>query len=103
MEIWKKIQDIDYYISNYGNFKQKINDEEKLIDGWIDKYGYRLVSYYLDKTRKREFVHRLVASYFVDKLDPDFNIVNHIDGNKTNSHYSNLECMFKERWQTKKL
>lgn len=36
-------------------------------------------------------IHRLVAKAFVNGENEDNNIVNHIDGNKENNHYSNLE------------
>lgn len=37
-------------------------------------------------------IHRLVAEYFVNNPNPEkFNVVNHIDGNKKNNLYTNLE------------
>lgn len=37
-------------------------------------------------------IHRLVAEYFVENPNPKrFNIVNHMDGNKKNNLYTNLE------------
>ncbi len=36
-------------------------------------------------------VHRLVAFAWLDKPSPDCTEVDHIDGNKQNNHYSNLE------------
>lgn len=36
-------------------------------------------------------VHRLVATMFCYKRNCEYDVVNHIDGVKTNNHYSNLE------------
>lgn len=91
MEVWKKLKDVDYYISNYGNFKKIIDGKTTIINGWIDSYNYKVVSYYSEKVRKRKFVHRLVAKNFIDKTNKTYNVVNHIDGNKNNNHYTNLE------------
>lgn len=47
-------------------------------------------------TQKLFKVHRLVAEYFLPKVDGK-NIVNHKDGDKTNCNVSNLEwCTYKE-------
>lgn len=92
IELWKKLQDVDHYISNHGNFKKIINGKSRIINGWKDKFGYRIVSYYITDVRKREFVHRLVAANFVTNINSvKFTVVNHIDGNKGNNHYTNLE------------
>lgn len=38
------------------------------------------------------YIHRLVAECFVSNSNIEkFNVVNHMDGNKTNNHYTNLE------------
>ncbi len=52
--------------------------------------GYARVALYNKPYHKRFFVHRLVAEYFVEGYDPNLQ-VNHIDGNKLNNHYTNLE------------
>ena len=49
-----------------------------------------------NSTQKLFKVHRLVAEYFLPKVEGK-NIVNHIDGNKTNCDVSNLEwCTLQE-------
>lgn len=57
---------------------------------WKDNVGYMQVNLYKDGNKKYIRVHRLVAEYFVpNPYNKPF--VNHIDGDKTNNHYSNLE------------
>lgn len=60
-----------------------------------DKDGYLRVCLSRQGERHCYFVHRLVASAYIPnpKNRPT---VNHIDGNKTNNHYKNLE------WATQK-
>lgn len=54
--------------------------------------GYYYVSLWTKQRHKDYRVRRLVAKYFVINFDPDKNNqVNHIDGNKLNNHYMNLE------------
>ena len=91
MENWKNIENTNHHISDHGRFKKIVNDKMIYICGWADKYNYKIVSYYINNVRKREFVHRLVAQNFVNKTDNTFDVVNHIDSNKINNHYTNLE------------
>lgn len=89
MEIWKDIvgYEDNYQISNYGNVKNKITG--KILIGDKNNIGYRRVILYQPK-KKRFFVHRLVALHFVDGYKENL-VINHIDGNKENNHYKNLE------------
>ena len=52
--------------------------------------GYARVILQKNKSKERFLVHRLVALHFVDGYFYGA-IVNHIDGNSLNNHYSNLE------------
>lgn len=55
-------------------------------------YGYLHISLYNLNTKKpgREYIHRLVAMEYI--ANPENKpCVNHIDGNKRNNHYKNLE------------
>ena len=52
--------------------------------------GYAVVTLFNSGERLREAVHRIVAKLFCDNSG-GFGVVNHIDGNKLNNHYTNLE------------
>jgi uncharacterized HNH endonuclease L245 len=52
--------------------------------------GYATVTMHNKGKKHREKVHRIVAKLFCDNSG-GFNVVNHIDGNKLNNHYTNLE------------
>ena len=56
----------------------------------IDKNGYYKITLHYENSRYRFSLHRLVAKYFIPN---PFNLpqINHIDGNKGNNHWSNLE------------
>ena len=58
--------------------------------------GYLKLSLSEQNRKKMYFVHRLVALTFIPNPD-NLPQVNHIDGNKQNNHYSNLEwCTISE-------
>lgn len=86
---WVKIRDFtNYSVSEYGDVR---NDETgKILAKTVSKYGY--VVYRLSKNGKTYNIraHRLVAKHFLNKVQGK-EIVNHIDENKENNHFSNLE------------
>ena len=95
-EIWSNIKmygiDFNYQISNYGRVRNKINNyilSQNLRDG----YNSVSISYFdNEKCIQKCFkIHRLVGIMFVNNNDPNKNVVNHIDGNKLNNHWKNLE------------
>lgn len=99
-KVWKPINDkIDskftVEISEYGDLR-------KIVDGEIIEYrpavnsrGYLHIGLYgTDGIRKKYTIHRLVALTF---LEGEMNeCINHLDGNRLNNHYTNLE------WTTRK-
>jgi len=99
MEIWKDIQGYDgvYQISNCGRLrrvwkKSKWNPEGKLkiLNYSFGHDGYVKAGLTKNKKRKTYRIHRLVAIEFIrNPLNKPQ--VNHIDGNKSNNHISNLE------------
>lgn len=99
----KPIEDFDgYFISDDGKVycnlgkgcrdKNSARKEMYEIKPRQGKNGYLRVCMRQDSTGKRldRYVHRLVATYFLDKPEGK-NIVNHLDTNRQNNHVSNLE------------
>lgn len=88
----------DYFITEDGEvFSGKSNIFMKK---QTDRYGYYCITISLgNRKTKKYMIHRLVAQHYVENK---FNkkCVNHIDGNKKNNNYSNLEwCTIKENNQ----
>jgi hypothetical protein len=112
MEVWKKIKGFENYeVSNYGNVRR---NECTIIysNGQVTKYKlkylklernkgnklgfYKRVTLCVNSKTKRFLVHRLVAEYFIPNIK-NKRCVNHIDGNPSNNHISNLEwCTHQE-------
>lgn len=95
-EIWKEINGYNgiYSVSNYGNVRNNIKN--KLSKCTINAGGYSVVTLTKDKKQKVYRVHRLVAEAFIPKIIGK-DIINHIDGVKTNNNVNNLEwCTVKE-------
>ena len=105
VEVWKDILDFpNYQISNLGRVKSKgryVNvgiknqdkcyRKEKIIDGYINRKGYKQVTLY-DENRKPKTmrIHKLVALYFIPNIN-NLPEINHKDGNKLNNNVDNLE------------
>jgi len=80
----------DYYISNYGKVFSYKKNKLKQLKPYYDKDGYLIVNLMQNNNRKAFKVHRLVAIYFINNIN-NLPQVNHIDGNKENNKYQNLE------------
>jgi hypothetical protein len=77
----------NYIVTDDGRVFNSIRGNE--LKPFKNPKGYDLVR--LGK-KDTYLLHRLVAKAFVYNSNPDeFNQVNHIDGVKTNNHYTNLE------------
>ena len=100
MEKWKEIKGYEsgYLISNYGNVKSlkrfdKLNRVvlERILKTEKTKKGYLRVSLSNKNGVKKYLVHRLVALHFIENKDENKKQINHIDENKSNNCFSNLE------------
>lgn len=92
--IYKTITEFpNYVISENGNIYKNFNTEKQLkLKPKSDKDGYLNLGLRNESGRFFRRVHRLVAFEFCYNNNPNTNnIVNHIDGDVKNNHYSNLE------------
>lgn len=92
---WKPVVGYEdsYLVSNEGDVKSLPKKTRKftvILKQKTTKFGYKNVKLSKDGKCKDFFVHRLVAEAFCsnNKNKP---FVNHIDGDKTNNNYINLE------------
>lgn len=102
IEEWKKIDGTNdfYEISNFGNVRS-VDRKVKRSDGFFtsiegkalkkskSKKGYPVCRIKINSKSKNVPIHRLVALHFVDG-DKSLQ-VNHIDGDKDNNRFDNLE------------
>jgi len=81
--------DTKYTISNFG-IVRNTNDDNRMINPSPNKDGYLTVRLHIDGLTRTFFIHRLVATYFIDNPDGKTE-VNHIDLNRSNNRADNLE------------
>ena len=85
----KQIKDYDnYYIDENGNVYNSTT--KKYLKGSYGEHGYKYYRLSKDGKKKMFYAHRLVAEYYLENSN-NLPVVNHIDGNKLNNHFSNLE------------
>ena len=76
--IFEKSIKQNYFVSNYGRIKNK----NRILKQTIDNNGYYNVN--------NKSVHIIVATIFI-KNENNYKIVNHLDGNKLNNKFNNLQ------------
>lgn len=88
-EIWKESTLVDRLeVSNLGNVRNKSDKKHRYLTK--HKKGYLYVYYKISGKRHSVKVHRLVATEFCDNPQSKLE-VNHIDADKANNFYENLE------------
>lgn len=88
-EEWISVnQYYNYMISNFG--KVLNTKTGRILNPIKSKQGYLKVNLYINGKGKMFYIHRLVAEHFVSGYKDGLQ-VNHIDGNKLNNVFTNLE------------
>lgn len=89
-EVWQPIFGGVYSVSNFGQVRKELTRNGPRMLSQETNWGYKRVSIQFGSERKHFRVHRLVASAFIPNPN-ELPQINHIDGNKTNNHVTNLE------------
>ena len=82
----KRYKDTEYFITEDGKVFRNNNQRKTR----ITNNGYVSIDFWINNVRKHYLLHRLVGEIFVDNPNKK-PCVNHIDGNRLNNHYTNLE------------
>ncbi|MFJ5760721.1 NUMOD4 motif-containing HNH endonuclease [Neobacillus sp. NPDC093182] len=94
-EIWRNIPDYeDYQVSNFGNvlsFKNKKYQHGLPLKVQENRAGYIKIIVWKNGNQKTLKLHRIVCELFNGDAPEGKEQVNHIDGNKRNNDYTNLE------------
>lgn len=103
--IWKDIKGFEgiYQISNYGDIKslarkmfntkneiKRASLKDKILAKRKNKKGYIQYILYKNSIKYNLFAHRLVYENFIGEISENLHI-NHLDSNKINNYYKNLE------------
>jgi hypothetical protein len=97
IEIWRDIENYGglYKVSNYGEIKSLKRGKEKILKPSISTSGYLQVVLCDNAKTKSYFVHKLVASAFIENKG-NYKEINHKDENKLNNSVDNLEWCNRE-------
>jgi uncharacterized protein (DUF433 family) len=96
-DVWARIEDFPDYAVSAGGWIMRLTDgiglsrakAGTILRGYR-KGRYPIINLWKDKKAKTQYLHRLVARYFVENPDgkPE---INHIDGDRSNPSFDNLE------------
>lgn len=87
-ELWKDIPSLEHYqASTLGNIRYKGHDKRKL---QLNSSGYLYLGVRLNGKFVNLRVHRLIAETFIPRVEGK-DLINHIDGDRTNNRIDNLE------------
>lgn len=88
-EEWRYFRDTVYQVSNYGRVRN--TKTNKILNGCLEDCGYYAIKIsYKNSKAKRFFIHHLVYECFVS---PKYDVINHINGDKTDNRVENLESV----------
>ena len=92
--MWRIIEEFpDYIINEYGDiFKIRGQHSYKPMKPKLDKDGYLNIGLRNENGRFFRRINQLVAKAYIKNPNPDkWDVVNHMDGNRANNHFTNLE------------
>lgn len=92
-QIFLDDQPTNFWIEDTGRLRN--GKTQRWLKGGINK-DYHFYSLYFKGKQYIKYTHRLVAEYFIPNPD-NLPIVHHIDGNKTNNFYKNLQWVSTEK------
>ena len=96
MEIYKDVIGYEgiYKVSNLGNVKSLIGNNEKILKLCRNGGGYSTVNLHINSIMKTRTVHQLVAGAFLNHKPSRYELViNHKDFNRNNNNVNNLEIV----------
>lgn len=94
-EIWKEIPGFDkYLLSENGNVKSFKYKQPRILKPFDDGKGYLKVKLRKEGVSKNFSIHKLVAIVFLKHIPQGHKeVVDHIDNDKRNNHFSNLNLI----------